>query len=138
MGNYSIDISHATAKDKVYCTEWATVLVRFPKGLTEEQVENLMAKHPVLEDILDNDTCGDGDIDVVTGEFTGVALGFTSDHIPFSQFSPDHEFDYRDFDNYKTYDGWDGEDKTIQVDGHDFHISVTDAESYFNINISEN
>jgi hypothetical protein len=137
MGNYSIDISHATAKDKVYCTQWTPVLVRFPKGLTEEQVENLMEKHPLLLEVLEEDT-GCGDIDVVAGDYTGVALGLTSDRIPFSDFDENHEFDYRDFDNYKSDAGWDGWDKTIQVEGHDFHISVTDAEPYININVWEN
>ena len=137
MGNYNIDVSGATANDKVYCTAWTSVLVQFPKGLTVEQVESLMEKHPLLLEVLEEDT-GDGDVDVVAGDYTGVALGLTSDRIPFSQFAPNHDFDWRDFDNYKSDAGWDGEDKTIEVGGHTFHISVTDAEPYININVWEN
>jgi len=136
MGNYNVDVSGATANDKVYCTMWTPVFVQFPKGLTVDQVENLMAKHPLLLEVLEEDT-GCGEIDVEAGDYIGVALGLTSDLIPFSEFDEDHEFDHRDFDNFKSDAGWDGEDKTIQVDGHTFVISVDDAEPYININIWE-
>ena len=133
MGYHSIDLNGATANDKVYCTMWHSCWVEYPKELSEEQVFDLMEKHPLLLEFLEyDDGCGE----LEDGTYGAVSLGLTSDEVPFSQFDEDHEFDCRDFDNFKSDSDWDGEDKTIVVDGHTFKILLGDV-SYVNINYTE-
>jgi len=121
MGDQTIDIQGVETGDWLYCTIWEGVQVTYPKCLSEEQVIALMEKHPILAEIIE-DEC---DIEIEGGMFRGVSVGMTADLIPFSQFDEDHTFDYRDFDNFKSDSGWDGEDKVILVDGFTFHISLT-------------
>ena len=134
MGCIQADLNGATANDKVYCTMWYACYADYPKELSEEEATALMLKHPILTEFLEYDDCGDGNFE--DGCFSGVSLGFTSDKIPFSDFHEDHEFDYRDFDNFKSDSDWDGCVQTIVVDGHTFEVSIGVLE-YCNINYIE-
>ena len=133
MGYIQADLNGATANDKVYCTMWYACYADYPKELSKEQVWALMEKHPILTEFLEyDDGCGE----LENGTYGGVCLGFTSDYISFSQFDEDHEFDYRDFDNFKSDSDWDGCVQTIVVDGHTFEVSIGVLE-YCNINYIE-
>jgi len=134
MGDYSIDLGGAGANDKVYCTMWYACYAEYPKELSEDEAVALMEKHPILTEFLDADDCGDAVFE--DGEYSGVSLGFTSDEILFSQFDKDHDFDCRDFDNFKSDSDWDGHAKTIVVDGHTFEVSIGGL-GYININYME-
>ena len=131
MGDYNIDLDGADANSMVYCTEWYACYAEYPKELSEDGAVALMKKHPILAEFLEYDDCGDGNFE--DGCFSGVSLGFTSDKIPFSQFDEDHEFDCRDFDNFKSDSDWDGCEQTIVVDGHTFEVSIGGL-GYININ----
>ena len=128
MGMYHIDLNGATANDKVTCTMWHNCWVEYPKELSdEEEVFDLMEKHPILKEFLYED---DGSGELEDGTYDCVSLGLVSDEVPFSQLDG---FDYRNFDNFKSDSGWNGVSKTIVVDGHTFQIHLGDIN---NININ--
>ena len=130
MSEYTIDIEGASTGDWLYCTKWETVEVTYPKCLSPEQVLELMEKHPILAEVLEEE-CDD----ISDGLLKGGSIAFTADKI---QYDPDLDLDYwwEHFDNFECGSGWSGiGKKVIIVDGFIFYISLTGS-TYTNIGVA--
>jgi hypothetical protein len=129
MSDYTIDIAGASTGDDLYCTTWEQVEVTYPKCLSPEQVVELMSKHPILAEVVEDEVD-----DISNGLVKGGSIAFSADKIPFD---PDLDLTYwwKHFDNFEAECGWDGKNKVINVDGFIFHISQT-GYNYTNIGVA--